>query len=61
MKSSLTVILIIISLFSYSQITVTNTQTVEWYIQNVLIGTGVTISNVQFNAGAGKCCECSSR
>ena len=41
------------SVIAMSQVTVTNNQTVEWYIQNVLVGTGVTISNVQFNAGAG--------
>lgn len=50
--------LLILSIFFYSslgfsQLTVTNNQTIEWYIQNVLIGTGVTISNVQYNAGAG--------
>ena len=36
-----------------SQMTVTtNTMTVEQYIQNVLLGGGVTISNVQFNGGS---------
>ena len=36
-----------------SQLTVDNTtMTVEQYIQNVLLGGGVTISNVQFNGGS---------
>jgi len=36
-----------------AQLSVDNTTyTVEQYIQNYLIGTGVTISNVQFNAGS---------
>ena len=35
------------------QITVTsNTMTVEQYVQNVLVGAGVTISNVQYNGGS---------
>ncbi len=33
----------------FGQVSVTNTQTIEWYVQNVLAGTGVTISNVQYN------------
>jgi len=36
-----------------AQVVATNSLTVEWYIQNVLAGTGVVISNVQFNAGPG--------
>ncbi len=36
-----------------SQVVVTNNQTVQWYIQNVLAGPGVQISNVTYNAGAG--------
>ena len=53
MKIIALVFVLMLSTFGHSQVTVTNNQTVEWYIQNVLIGTGVTISNVQFNAGAG--------
>lgn len=37
----------------YSQVVVSNNQTVEWYIQNVLAGAGVNITNVEFNGGAG--------
>ena len=37
----------------YGQMTVSiNTMTVEQYIQNVLLGGGVTISNVEFNGGS---------
>jgi gliding motility-associated-like protein len=32
-----------------SQLVVENTQTVEWYVQNVLLGGGVTAQNVTFN------------
>ncbi len=53
MKLFLSGLLFIISISGVAQLTVNNNQTVEWYIQNVLVGTGVTISNVQFNAGAG--------
>jgi gliding motility-associated-like protein len=35
-----------------SQMTVTNNMTVEQYVQNVLVGGGVSVSNVQFNAGS---------
>ena len=41
------------SFLGLSQVVVDNTLTVEWYIQNVLAGTGITITNVQFNAGSG--------
>jgi gliding motility-associated-like protein len=34
-----------------SQVVVSNTQNVEWYIQNVLAGQGVNITNVEFNGG----------
>lgn len=36
---------------SYGQTVVNNNLTVEQYIQNVLIGGGVTVSNIQFNGG----------
>ena len=29
-----------------SQIVVNNTNTVEWYVQNILLGSNVTVSNV---------------
>ena len=35
-----------------SQVNTDNTQTVEWYVQNVLVGAGVAISNVQYNGGS---------
>ena len=34
-----------------AQLAVDNTLTVEQYIQNVLLGGGVTIQNVEFNGG----------
>ncbi|MBI3239202.1 MAG: choice-of-anchor L domain-containing protein [Flavobacteriia bacterium] len=40
------------SLTSFGQTTVTNNLTVEQYVQNVLLGGGVTVSNIQFNGGA---------
>jgi gliding motility-associated-like protein len=40
------------SLTSFGQTTVTNNMTVEQYVQNVLLGGGVTVSNIQFNGGA---------
>ena len=36
----------------FSQVNTDNTQTVEWYVQNVLVGAGVAISNVQYNGGS---------
>lgn len=45
------VLLSICSLGSKAQLTVDNTLTVEQYIQNVLLGGGVTIQNVEFNGG----------
>ncbi|MES2555692.1 MAG: choice-of-anchor L domain-containing protein [Bacteroidota bacterium] len=36
----------------FGQTTVTNSLTVEQYIQNVLLGGGVTVSNIQFNGGS---------
>lgn len=53
MKNWVFIFVLFLSFSSFSQVTVTNSQTIEWYIQNVLIGTGVTVSNVQFNAGPG--------
>lgn len=38
-----------ISVVSYSQVTVTNNLTVQQYVENVLLGSGVTVSNIQFN------------
>lgn len=36
-------------IMGYGQLTVTNNLTVEQYVQNVLLGSGVTVSNIQFN------------
>ena len=47
----LSLILLFTGMISYGQIVVDNTtQTPEELVQNVLVGTGVTVSNVQFNA-----------
>ncbi len=48
----LTLFLVVLSFCGFSQVVVNNNQTVEWYVQNVLAGPGVTISNVQYNAGS---------
>ncbi len=49
----LSVLFIVASVFSYGQsITITNTQTPEELVDNVLAGTGVVISNVTFNYSA---------
>jgi len=37
------------SMLGQAQLVVDNTNTVEWYVQNVLLGEGVTVSNVTFN------------
>ena len=42
---------LIFNSFSYAQTVVNNNQTVEQYVQNVLIGVGVSVSNIQFNGG----------
>ena len=52
MKKLLAIALASISISSFAQVVATNTQNIDWYIQNVLAGPGVSISNVQFNAGA---------
>ena len=51
---SLSIIILFISINNLqSQVTVDNTSlTIEQYIQNALVGSGVTISNVQFNGGS---------
>jgi len=47
-KLLLAVALTTCTIFSYSQLVVENNQTVEWYVQNVLVGSGVTVSNITF-------------
>ena len=39
--------------YTHSQLIVENDQSVEWYVQNVLLGSGVTVSNITFNGVAG--------
>lgn len=35
-------------MYAYSQLIVTTGQTPQWYVQNVLVGGGVQVSNVQY-------------
>jgi gliding motility-associated-like protein len=39
----------IFSVAGYSQVTVTNNLTVQQYVENVLLGSGVTVSNILYN------------
>lgn len=41
--------LLISALFATSQVTINNTNTVAWYVQNVLLGANVTVSNITYN------------
>jgi len=43
------VVTLLVSVFGYAQVTVTNNLTVEQYVQNVLLGNGVTVTNIQYN------------
>jgi gliding motility-associated-like protein len=52
MKYILILLLSILSLITFGQITVTNTQTPDQLVQNVLMGVGVTASNVTYNTSA---------
>jgi gliding motility-associated-like protein len=49
----LTLVAVLLTTFtSYSQITVDNSSmTVEQFVQNVFLGSGTTVSNIQFNGG----------
>lgn len=38
---------------SYSQVVVNNTNTVSWYVQNVLLGANVSVSNITLNGVSG--------
>lgn len=38
-----------LSVVGYSQVTVNNNLTVEQYVQNVLLGSGVTVTNIEYN------------
>jgi len=44
-------LLISFSTLTYSQLVTNNTNTVAYYVQNVLLGTGVTVSNITINGG----------
>lgn len=41
--------LVFFAFFAQAQLVVENAQSVEWYVQNILLGSGVTVSNVTFN------------
>jgi gliding motility-associated-like protein len=51
-KLSFLIGILIISNAFFSQVTVTNNQTVAWYVQNVLLGANVTVSNITYNGNA---------
>lgn len=51
MKARLLLVLSIAPSIGFGQLTVTNTLTPEQLVQNVLLGSGVTVSNVTFNGG----------
>ena len=48
-QKALIVLAIIIANKGYSQLTVSGAMTPVQWVQNVLVGTGVTVSNVKFN------------
>jgi gliding motility-associated-like protein len=49
LRKLLIVFLGFISLNTTGQMTVENDQTVQWYVENVLLGSGVSVSNITFN------------
>ena len=50
-KIVLLLLAIIIINSGYSQLVTSNTNTAAYYVQNVLLGLGVTVSNITFNGG----------
>ncbi len=44
--------LVIVPFFTFGQVTVNNSMTVAQYVQNVLVGNGVTVSNIQYNGAS---------
>ena len=44
--------LLTVTFMGVAQVTVTNNQTVAWYVQNVLLGANVTVSNITYNGSA---------
>ena len=51
MRKILTAALVLLASSAFCQVTTDNSQTVEWYVQNVLVGGGVTVSGVTYNGG----------
>jgi len=50
MKKVVVFLILFIAFFSVkSQLQIAQGNTVEWYVQNVLVGAGVTVTNVQFS------------
>lgn len=49
LRTLLIIFLGLISLNTAGQMTVENDQTVQWYVENILLGTGVSASNITFN------------
>ncbi len=45
-------LLLLINYSAIAQVTVTNSNTVEWYVQNVLLGANVSVSNITYNGSA---------
>lgn len=48
-KKLLTLLFVIVTFSLKAQVTVNNTNTVSWYVQNVLLGTNVSVSNITLN------------
>lgn len=44
--------LVLVPLGARAQLVVTNTQTPAWLVQNILLGQGVSVSNITFNGGS---------
>ncbi len=55
MRNKLLPFLIALICFSniHAQVVVNNSNTVQYYVQNVLLGGGVTVSNITYNGGTG--------
>ncbi|MFM9004755.1 MAG: choice-of-anchor L domain-containing protein, partial [Flavobacteriales bacterium] len=51
-KSLLVFALVLTACFSQAQLITTSNQTVEQYVQDVLLGQNVTVSNITFNGGS---------
>lgn len=51
-RVSLAFLIVFQSISGFTQVTVNNTNTVAWYVQNVLLGANVTVSNITYNGSA---------